>query len=331
MKHREKTMKNEANNQIDKPVGVITFISQVFAAGVLATCLFILSALISGWHRDVYVLIFVLPPLVLLSLPLTAFIGGLIGLVAPIYSELPGRLAVGWTVAYAIGLWFESIFSPEPFLSPIEFAICFGTPTAFLVVSKIRPWKVFTFGTVTINNGYRTSRETSSNVFALLGSLPLRVLNIYLLVLTILIEATLARDFYSDFKWERSQSIAAAIAIFIIFYLISGIYLSYSTPRTSVLVALVILFNTPTIGFAIWLYSKRTNGIEGPGFLVAAIILMEYLMLWALCLASRISATKLIRRQIQLAQFAVVNEHHCLGERMAFWQQECAVEFGGTK
>jgi hypothetical protein len=325
-------MKNDANNQIDKPVsGVITFISQCFAAGVLATCLFILSALISGWHRDVYVLIFVLPPLVLLSLPVTAFIGGLIGLPAPIYSQPPGRLAVGWTVAYAIGLWFESIFSPEPFLSPIEFAICFGTPTSFLVGSKVRPWKVFTFGTVTINEGQRTSRETSSNVFALLGSLPLRVLNIYLLILTILIGATLWREAYRDFKWENNQLIAVAIAIVIICYLISGIYLSYRTPRTAVLVALVILFNTPTIAFAILFYSIWIRGIWGPGFLLGAIILTGYVMLWALCLAARIWATRLIRRQIRLEQFAVVNEHHCLGERLTFWQQECAVEFGGSK
>ena len=328
-------MKNDANNQIDKSIpAVITFISQCFAAGVLATCLSILSALITGWHHDVYLLIVALPLIVLLSLPVSAFIGGPLGLVASILNRhlnFPVRLAVAWTVGYAIGLWLESLVSPESFLSPFEFATCFGIPTAFLVGSKIRPWKVFTFGTVIINQGQSTSRKTSSNVLALLGSLPLRLLNIHLLILTILIEATLWREGYRDFKWERNQLIAVAIAIFIICYLIAGIYLSYRTPSTSVLVTLVILFNTPTIGLAISFYSIWIRGIWGPGFLGGAIILTGYVMLWALCLASRIWAARLIRRQILLDQLAVVNEHHCLGKRMAFWQQECALEFGGTR
>ena len=324
-------MRNDDKKIDESMPAVISFLFQCFAAAVLATCLGILSVLITGWDSDIYLLIVFLPVFTLLSVPITVFIGGFLRLVAPISTRLPGRLAVGLMVAYAISWCFDSMSLPKQFLSPIEFAICFGTPTALLVGSEIRPWRIFTFGTVTIYEGRRMFRETSSNVFALLGSLPLRLLNIYLLILIILIEATLARDFYRDFRREKVWFIGIAIAIFVICYLVSGIYLSYRTPRTAFLASLVILLNAPEIALALWLYSKKNTGIDGPFFLGAAVILMVYLMLWGLCLVSRIVAARLIQRKIRLEQFALLNEHHCLGERMAFWQQEWSPEFGGTK
>jgi hypothetical protein len=325
-------MSNDGKNQIDESMPApISFLFQCFAAAVLATCLIILSALITGWHHNVYALIFLLPFIILLTMPITGFIGGVLGLVRLISPKLPGRLVVGLGVAYVIGLCFESMFFPEEFLSPIEFAICFGTPTAFLVGSEIRLWRVFTFGTVNINNGRRSFRETSSNVFVLLGSLPLRLLNLSLLVVIILTGPALARDSYRAFRQEKAWFIGIAIAIFLICYLISGIYLSYRTPRSSLLMSIVTLLNAPQIGLAIWLYSKRNIEIEGPFFLAAAVVTMFYVMIWGLCLVSRIVAARLIQRKIQLEQFALLNEHHCLGERMAFWQQEWSPEFGGTK
>jgi hypothetical protein len=328
-------MKNEDVNRIEESMpAAITFISQCVAAGVLAACLFVIDALITSWTNDVYALIVFLPYFIALCVPVSLVIGGFLWCAAAASAHSPrlvGRLIISLPIAYVIGLIFEAGRYTDRLPSPIEFAICFGVPTAFFVRSRIRPWKVFTFGTVTISAGRSFSRETSSNVFALLGSLPLRLLNIYLFLLIILVEATLARESYREFEWERVWVIAIGIAIFVVGYFISGIYLSYRTPRTSVLLALVTLFNIPPIGLAIWLYSKRHSEVDGPLFLSTAILLTVYLMLWVLCLASRIAAAELIQRQIQLKQLAVLHEHHCLGERLDFWQREFVTEIGGAR
>ena len=63
----------------------------------------------------------------------------------------------------------------------------------------------------------------------------------------------------------------------------------------------------------------------------AALVTMFYVMIWALCLVSRIVAARLIQQKIRLEQLALLDENHCLGERMAFWQQQWSPEFGGTK
>ena len=63
----------------------------------------------------------------------------------------------------------------------------------------------------------------------------------------------------------------------------------------------------------------------------AALVTMSYVMIWALCLVLRIVAARLIRQKIRLERLALLDENHCLEERMAFWQQQWSPEFGGTK
>lgn len=331
LKLRQTKMKNKDLHSIAVPTPqAITFISQCVAAGVLAACLIVIDAVITCWANDVYALILFFPFVAALCVPVSLVIGGLVWSASAACAHSPkllGRLIVSLPIAYVIGLILEAGLYTERLASPIEFAICFGVPTAFFVGSRICPWKIFTFGTVTIDTGQSISRETSSNVVALIGSLPLRLLNIYLLLLTTLVEATLARESYRDFEWEKVWLIAIAIAIFVICYFISGIYLSYRTPRTSVLMFLVTFVNVPPIGLAIWLYSKRHSEVDGSLFLGTAVVVTVYLMIWVLCLASRIAAAKLFQRQIRIKQLAVLNEHHCLGERLAWWQKEYASEF----
>ena len=324
----------EPNRQRKSLAAVVTFISQCTAAGVLAACFVVIDALINSLTNEVYLSIFLFPFLTALIMPVLLVIGGFLWCAAAARNHSPkllGRLVISLPIAYVIGLILEAGGYTEWFHRPIEFAICFGLPTAFFVRSSIRPWKVFTFGTVSIKSGRKTSRRTSSNLLALIGSLPLRLLSIYLCLLSILIEATVAREAYGDFAWHKPWSIGIGIALMVNCYFISGIYLSYRTPPINVLVSLAIFINAPTFGLAVWLYSKRNHELDGWFFLAAAAVVTVYLMHWVLCIASRIAAAKIIQRQIQRKQFAVMNEHHCLGERLNFWQQEHAVGFGGTK
>lgn len=181
-----------------------------------------------------------------------------------------------------------------------------GLPTAILVGSSIKPWELFTFGSIAT----RVGRSGSRNVLATLATLPLRFISL----------AGMA--FWIGYVvYERRQnnwsSNTLLLSLIPLAYLFFSAYLTFRSPQKIVLLVIALLANIP---LGIIVFSRYVNNpaaywlSDAPPYTGA--ICMAFLTAWMVCLTGRLS--------VPIDRVALPVGHHCLGSRFIEWQEHHA-------
>lgn len=207
----------------------------------------------------------------------------------------------------------------------VDFAIGVGIawfavlPVALLVGSRVKPWELFTFGSIAT---WDVRRMGSKSVLATLGTLPLRVLSIYALVVWIL---TFVCQRYI-FTKAISDDILFPIPVV---YLLASTYLTFRSPRKLLLLGIGIVLNIPT---AFLFYSSYHINFKDEywGGEIPWLVNMsnEFLVVWTIFLVARM-CVGLRTRTVPVRPPVVFyphkqSDHHCLGSRFSEWHERVA-------
>ena len=215
---------------------------------------------------------------------------------------------------------FDESFLP----SCLVWALSVGIPVALLVGSSVKPWEIFTFGSIAAEEG-NDQRSGSRSILRTLCTFPLRFLSIGTIALFLLILVV----------QERAPHLPNEILGTILFFVIAGVYplisayITFRSPRKIVLLACGIIFNIPIALVGLFFY-----GIYGKAYWLGVIPLIIsgycacYLLAWLIFLIARLT---LITPSPPLSIIdnksiaAAPNlDHHCLGSRFTEWQQHVA-------
>jgi hypothetical protein len=201
-------------------------------------------------------------------------------------------------------------------------AFAVGIPVALLVGSRIKPWEIFTFGSIAA--GEVDHRSGSRSVFATLGTLPLRFLSITASVLLLL---------YLTSEFARVRSINEVLLVLLFlsvvgFYPIVSSYLTFRSPRKIILVVIGVVINFPIA--LVWLFAflEYLQDPIAKVFIYLAIS-SSFLLAWVLFLIARLGAKLSPSPSLSISSnksiAAAPNlDHQCLGSRFAEWQQGVA-------
>ena len=245
----------------------------------------------------------------------------------------PARVAI---TIFCIGLIAFLIALKTENVNKMNFAIGAGVaflaflPVALLVGSSIKPWELFTFGSIA--TGKNARRSGSKSVLATFGTLPLRFMSILALFFWILTNACerVRTDVY-DPNWGLAYAFPAidiSMALILgipVIYLLFSIYVSFRSPRKIVLLIIGLAINIPLVFIA--LYSNAIY-IEGNWWSEAFYMIKRsciwFLIAWGLFLASRLSVrlNNIVEAvPVNALQSELRNQnHHCLGSRFLEWQ-----------
>lgn len=224
--------------------------------------------------------------------------------------------------AYVLGIVFTS-GRTSALISWGVTIVLGGLPTAVLIGSSVKPWELFTFGSIAVGDSRTRGRVGSKSVLAALATLPLRFLSLIGLAVLILVYASKA-DSMGSF-------IGLAIRFCVPFiYLLYSAYVTFKSPHRVLLLVSCIALNVP-VGLITY-YAYRIN--PGSYLFNEALpyvfgIGSAFLMAWAIFLIARLTApTQRIISETGLQKFLHSSgshlDHHCLGSRFMEWQERHA-------
>lgn len=220
-------------------------------------------------------------------------------------------VVIGGLIYYKAG-----ITDNEQFAIGVAIAWLSALPVSLLVGSRVKPWEFFTFGSIAASNGTRIG---SRSVLATLGTLPLRFLSIFGLVVWSLT--------FVCMRFTETDVIGDELLITVpIIYLLVSTYLTFRSPRKLFLLVIGILINVPT-AFLFYLsyeinFKDDRYGEEIP---MAVNMTGEFLLAWVLFLVARLCVG--LRTRTMPVRPPVVfyphkeSEHHCLGSRFSEWHE----------
>lgn len=247
--------------------------------------------------------------------------------------RVPARVAI---TIFCVGLITFLIALKQEDVNKMNFAIGGGVaflaflPVALLVGSNIKPWELFTFGSIA--TGENANRSGSKSVLATFGTLPLRFMSILALFFWILTNACerVQTDVY-DVRWGRAYAfppidISMALILGIpVIYLLFSIYVSFRSPRKLVLLIIGLAINIPLVFIAFYPYVTYFEGNWwSEAFYMIKRSCIWFLIAWGLFLAARLSVrlNKFVEEDpVNALQSELRNQnHHCLGARFLEWQ-----------
>lgn len=191
-----------------------------------------------------------------------------------------------------------------------------GIPVALLVGSRVKPWKLFTFGSVA--SGAVDQRSVLRNDLATLGTLPLRFMSILAIALLLLYLSTAFTKAYNF-----DEVLALALLLIVGLYPLFSAYVTFRTPPKIVLILLGVVLNFPLILISVISVRKffRHRWSEEP--LVIVVICGLFVVAWVIFVIARLSVrTSSASLNINNQKPSV--DHECLGSRFAEWQQRVA-------
>jgi hypothetical protein len=184
-----------------------------------------------------------------------------------------------------------------------------GLPTAILVGSSIKPWELFTFGSIAVGDSRTGRRVGSKSISATLATLPLRFLSLSALALLILACA-------SEYN-PNDGLLSIAVGFFVPFvYLFYSAYVTFKSPHRIVLLVSCIVLNLPVGLITYFAYITRPGSYlftEALPYVCA--IGSAFLLAWAIFLIARLNAP---------TQRMIRESHACLGSRFMEWQERHA-------
>jgi len=180
-----------------------------------------------------------------------------------------------------------------------------GLPTAILIGSSVKPWELFTFGSI--------GGEKRRSVLGTLGTLPLRLMSLFCLALWILFYLS------QHLKWTVGN---VAILLVPIAYLSFSAYVTFSSPGKTVLLASGLIVNLVIACFSILAYMNHPYADAVPTSLRSlSEIWAVFLIAWGVFLVARLSArthrTSMISAELVRAHNK--RDHECLGSRFFEW------------
>lgn len=187
-----------------------------------------------------------------------------------------------------------------------------GLPTAILVGSGVRPWELFTFGSIA---GVRVR-----SVWGTLGTLPLRFLSLSALTLWILYLAC-----QRGINWSLDFIFFALPAI----YLIASIIVTFRSPGKVILFIIGVCANIPVAIVSCFPHAVRPAAFqENDTSLVVMVICGTFLIAWTIFLVARLTvrAQRNVSLNLDEALLKSLREcdHDCLGSRFLEWQHRAA-------
>jgi hypothetical protein len=263
---------------------------------------------------------------ILLYLPLFMFaIGGTYGLIKAtimwgIYHitgmQMPALARVGLTTI-GIGLLAVWTNSSSNLTFDWELVTCASVawisalPSALLIGSRVKPWELFTFGSIAVDG----VRARSKSISATLATLPLRFLSLVALWAWVV-------TFACYWSWNE-ENMVRIVLVFLIpaIYLFFSLYLTFRSPSRKILLALGLLMNLPVAFLALLMYWSYPGlyWFFGNGPLILSAICCAFLLVWTLFVIARFTAPI-------VSAVRVINkpEHHCLGSRFLEWYEHAA-------
>ena len=192
-----------------------------------------------------------------------------------------------------------------------------GLPTAILVGSSIKPWDLFTFGTL--------AGERRRSVLRTLATLPLRFMS----VLTLAFWSVYFANWVCRESWWSYDALLLYLAP--TNYFLLSAYLTFRSPRKVLLFIIGLLANIPVavLGYLAYEDNSRVADPFGARFYIY-VICFSFIIAWAVFLIARLSVrTNNVRVPLTIPTNAQLtldehSEHHCLGSRVMEWQEHHA-------
>ncbi len=302
------------------------FLMQGLMGGVLGG---FVAAIIAGiaWDKNNFVM----------TLDLTAlavFTGGIIGLVKatlmwgivrltginyPAISRVTTTSILATLFTVVIGRQFN--FEENFLRGCMVWSLSVGLPIALLVGSGVKPWKLFTFGSIADGDVYRRSGR---NILATWGTLPLRFMSMAAIALLLLYIT-------SQYRWVGLDDFLVMILFMsiVVFYPAFSAYVSFRSPRKIVLLILGLVINFPVT--LIWIIAFREYLKERPdrySFMFAGISSL-FIVAWVIFLVARLSVKVNRVPSLSISNNKSIADapnldHQCLGSRFVEWQQRAA-------
>lgn len=204
----------------------------------------------------------------------------------------------------------------------LVWALTVGIPVALLVGSSVKPWEIFTFGSIATGDAF-DRRYGSRNILRTLCTLPLRFLSIGFLAFLLLVLVSQAKDAHLP------GEILGGFLFFVIAgaYPFFSAYVTFRSPRKTVLLASGVILNIPIalIGlFYFGLYDKAYWLGEFPLFV--SVLCGSFVATWLIFLIARLTvrinpAPSLSINDNKSIADAPNLDHQCLGSRFVAWQQ----------
>jgi hypothetical protein len=189
-----------------------------------------------------------------------------------------------------------------------------GLPTAMLVGSRVKPWNLFTFGTLA---GVRRR-----SVWGTLGTLPLRWMSLLALVVWCL--------YFACHISEQTERLYFSLAfVAVATYLALTVYLTLRSPDNVLLVAAAVVANVPLIAIGYFgLVVHKFNPAVGDEAFYISVLCGSFVAAWVVFLAARLTLpAQPIPQGLPGNNFLAQIErrdHDCLGSRFVEWQQRVA-------
>jgi hypothetical protein len=182
-----------------------------------------------------------------------------------------------------------------------------GLPTAILIGSSVKPWELFTFGSI--------GGEKRRSVLGTVGTLPLRLMSLFGLALWIL--------FY---VCERRAWTVETVATFAvpIAYLSFGAYVTFRSPGKTILIASGLIVNSVIACFLLLGYLNHPYADFVPKSLLSfSEIWTSFLIAWGIFLVARLSVHthRLSKISGELLKAHHKRDHECLGSRFLEWDE----------
>ncbi len=311
-----------------KEPGIGTYIFQGFAGGMLVGYLLMLLVLI-GWPSPVnfVVMLYVCVPMFVVgglgtikAIPFWA-LNRFLGFRLPVLA----RIISGGFLPTSLWLFLlirEGKASDETLLISTGAVFLLSLPTSLLIGSRVRPWEFFTYGSMVFRENGIYRRHTVTDAPVILGGLMLRIIATGGLLLSVLVVACgrelIGKDIWKDFIFYY----------FPMFYFALSVYLTFRSPRKSVLLILGVILNVP-LGLPLYLGSKFfiEIGWQAEDSTALFLVCTIFLAAWTGFIATQLSVTskKDLLTDISHATHAMTQErdpgHQCLGSRFADWQE----------
>ncbi len=298
-----------------------TFLLQGYAGGVLGGFTYVVASVLWAGHATFIKVILLTPLFMLAGGPLGVFKASIMWgfyRLTGIRMGALARVAVASIGAFALATFFNFHFESNDFANWLIISLSPAVPTALFVGSSIKPWGLFTFGSIVVDG----ERVGSKSVLATLGMLPLRFLSLIGLGVWIL------RYSCGTPNWEPliSPKLDGRTFAHPLIYLAVTAYLTFRSPKKVILPALGLLVNL--YGFFAFFFFLRYTRLHWSNEWIVSATLATFLIAWAVFLVARLAAPMNEIKPLTILTAAPtrrnVEEHQCLGTRFLEWQKRVA-------
>lgn len=299
---------------------------QGFAGGVLGGFTYLIVSFREGTGTDLSLAIeiapwFLLAGSILGSIKATVMWGffRLIGRPLSAFARVAISSIVSTLIVAFPGLYFD--FSEDQLTGLLVLALSLGTPVALMVGSSVKPWQLFTFGSIAA--GEVDHRTGSRSIFGTIGSLPLRFLGIGMTAYLLLRLVCEMQPVNTVPKVVKTILLFAVWGVYPAF----SAYVTFRSPRKIVLVAIAVIINSPVALMGLFFYSINSKAYWlGDTPLIISMICGSFVVAWLIFLVARLS----VRISPDVSLSIITNksiaaapnlDHECLGSRFAAWER----------